>query len=195
MFGWIWDPDGFCEPGTSKCERLTVPTPLVSISQNEKINASIGIFYSPKFKMATHLEVYMDYYCYDIGDASINVFDHVFHQTFERTLRLADKKVFQQDEMKLNGVIEVQGHSLDLDSSSVSITYRFLISSTEGRMISSFFVTGKALDSIADSKRGTFEYRQRNRETISKAIKNAAENFRPTFLEQKGVQRWLELDK
>lgn len=125
-------------------------------------------------------------YWFSIGPPSVELLHGVLNQVFENVVEVDKIPPFKTRGLELEGFIEpILDNPSDFYPSLmgavgswVRIIYHFKFYSSKGDLISNFMVKG---ESGSETEKGS----------ISKAMEYAAKNFRPAFLKEMGVQRWL----
>lgn len=160
-----------------------------------KVPLAVGVFYTPQFRAYKHEGSRMgDKWIYNLGEASVNLFDKVFPTLFQEARHVQERPPIASGEDYLNAVIVPKIEAFDFSLPflktgifSAEITYRFTLYSLEGDPFASWTVKGEG------EKKGQFgfSFSRWPGEAADHAMEDAARKFMFGFRDEPEVRRWL----
>lgn len=143
---------------------------------------AVGVYYSPEFRSYESSGGLN----FALGEASIALFDRVFARMFNQAVRLESRPPLHRGTPSVMAVIEPQIESFDAKlGSSVGVTYRMRLSTTQGGEIATWTVSGVGgqIDWWAGSAK--------IQDATASALRSAAARFVMGFRDQPDVRKWL----
>lgn len=191
-----WIAAGLVIVAAGACVRLvpvhgTTPVPVV-----EALPITVGVYYDEAFLNASHrAEVTRERpWIVQFGEANAELFDDVFRNMFERTVRIDELPGDGRVVDGVDAVIEprIEEYALltpeesGLNYYAASIKYRIYLLAPDGELIESWPVNAYGKSPVR-----IFRAKQSLRKASMLAIRDAAASLALEFDDQKRVKAWL----
>lgn len=169
-----------------------------TVSQTQEVSEvpiSVGVYYTPQFRSYKHEGSRMgDKWIYNLGEASVNLFDKVFPTLFQEARHVRERPPISSSDDNLTAVIVPKIEAFDFSlpflkngTYTAEITYRFTLYSVKGDPFASWTIKGEG------EQRGQFgfSFSRWPGEAADHAMEDAARKFMLGFRDEPEVLNWL----